>query len=127
MSEQGIINGDKIGKINIVICPNCQKQFSILEEGTICKDCSKLDYETNKVINPIKKVRLTIDLGKLFEESKELERLKEDIRKNTSLNYQQGETELESITYYGKKFIKQKEVVQDVRRKRRRRNKNVKF
>ena len=106
--KQNIMNGDKIGKIDIVICPNCQKQFSTLEEGMICKDCSKIDYATNKIINPIRNVRLTIDVGKLFKKSDELEKLKSDIKKNISLKYQQGETEPESITYYGQKFITQR-------------------
>ena len=45
----------------------------------------------------------------MLENKSELERLKEDIKINTSLNYPQGKDELESITYYGEKFIKQKD------------------
>lgn len=107
MSNQGVVNGELLGKIRICICPNCKKQFSLLENGTVCRDCSKVDYSTGKYINTIKKVELEIDLGLLFKESNELRNLKEDIKKNMSINYNSGELKPKSISYYGEKFLKE--------------------
>jgi hypothetical protein len=94
MSNQNIMNGELLGKKTIVICPNCKKQFSSLDTGTCCKECSGIDYVTGKIINPIRKVELTIDLGLLFKESNELHNLKRDIKENCNLKVSHNKMEL---------------------------------
>ena len=106
MSNQNIMNGELLGKKTIVICPNCKKQFSSLEIGTCCEECYTIDYATGKIIYPIRKVELTIDLGLLFKESNELHNLKRDIKENMSINYNSGELQPKSISYYGKEFVR---------------------